>query len=62
MNFSEYNDLQLNDLLNEVVNEQERRRDISWIPEKINELRSKFVSSGGDPSELDIPVALPEEG
>lgn len=36
----------------DVLTEQERRANLATIPEKIEELRDKYVAGGGDPADL----------
>lgn len=53
MNFSNLNDEQLAEHLNEVIAEQERRQDLESIPSQIKELTAKFIEGGGDPEDLE---------
>lgn len=52
MDFSALSDEQLSDHLNDVLNEQERRRRLSALPAQLAEMAERFVSDGGERSVL----------
>lgn len=52
MDLTLMSDEELNNHLNDVLNEQERRKNIAQIPAQIAELKQKFTEGGGDPALL----------
>ncbi|WP_417368038.1 hypothetical protein [Glutamicibacter arilaitensis] len=52
MDFSTMTDSQLNEHLNEVLGEQERRKALATIPAQIEELTAKYIAGGGNLEDL----------
>lgn len=51
-----YSDEKLADLLNAVLNEQERRQRLAQAPGQIAALAQRFLDEGGNPAELVLPT------
>lgn len=52
MNLTELTDEELDQLRVDALNEQERRANLSAIPQQIKNLTDKYVQGGGDKSDL----------
>lgn len=52
MNLTELTDEELDQLRVDTLNEQERRANLSAIPQQIKNLTDKYVQGGGDKSDL----------
>lgn len=56
MNLTELTDEQLDQLRTDVLNEQERRANLTTIPQTIADLATKYVAGGGDPADLNAAI------
>ena len=52
MDFRDFTDEQLDETRDAVLNEQERRANLSRIPVMVQELADKYAEGGGDREEL----------
>lgn len=57
--FTQYDDAELNQLLNDVINEQERRANVARIPTEMATMQAKFLAGGGDPEVIAAALAAP---
>ena len=52
MDFTQYDDAQLDQLRIQVLTEQERRQRVAQIPQQVADLARQFVDGGGDKQAL----------
>lgn len=47
---------ELSDLLNAVINEQERRQRLAATPQRLYDEAQRFIDDGGDPAAIVLPT------
>lgn len=60
VDFTKYNDPQLDQLRVEVLTEQERRANLEQIPAQVTELAKTYRAGGGDENALMDAISAPE--
>lgn len=55
MAFENYSDEQLDEHLNEVLREKEKRARRALAPSQIYDIAARYIEDGGDPSALILP-------
>ena len=61
MDLSTLTDEELNDSLNEILAEQERRKRLANIPNQIAELAKRYADDGGDPTVVQDAATVRKE-
>lgn len=60
VDFTKFDDAQLDQLRVEVLTEQERRANLAHIPEQVAELARTYRAGGGDENALMDAISAPE--